>query len=195
MLAPTVADKVLHPAVTFYRYRKIEKVTRDVVQSEDSIATRRQHRVRKKLYFMTLCVIIVVLPITMFLFSANLRQSPPRPLKFDAVHFGPDPFNIYFISFVTSDLMNWVDMGHNFLAEVAGIAIFIPFGTTTEALNMYRKCFLAIGLGHIFPKLRHRYQPRPGRSRFTWWSSLTRSIRGKSFATSRCARFPPSFLP
>lgn len=183
--------------MTFYRYRQIEKVTRDIVQSEDSIAAQRQQRIRKKLYFMTLFVILIGAPITLFLFSVNIRKSPPRALNFNAVHFGPDPFNVYFISFVTSHRMNWVQLVHNFIAELAGIIIFIPFGTTTEALNMYRKCFLAVGLGYLFPKLRHEYQPRPGRTRFTWWSSFARSLHGKSLASSRYEPLPiptPFFL-
>lgn len=183
-------------ALTFYRYRKIERLTRDLVASEDDVAAARQRRVRKKLYFMTLVVIVVALPLVISLLVSYIRDGGDwwdQPYDFNAVHYGPDPFNIYFISFTTSDMMNYIDLSVDYIGLVAGIVVFIPFGTTTEALNMYRKSLLSLGLGFIFPGLRREYQPSLRRgSRFTWWSSLTRSLRGKSPLTSTYDAFPPA---
>jgi pheromone a factor receptor len=134
---------------------------------------------------MTLFCIIVVLPLIMVLLFRNIVQGAPWNLPYDfyALHFGPDPFNIYFISFTTSDMMDFPSLAINFIAELAGIAVFIPFGTTPEALNMYRKLLLAFGLGYIFPKLREEYVPKPKRGS-SLWSSFTRSLRGKGLLAS-----------
>ena len=180
--------------MTFIRYRKIEKVT-SIISSEDDIAAARQARVRKKLYFITVVVILVALPLVsalMIYYILVARDAWPKPYNFNATHFGPDPFNIYFISFTTSDMMNWQDLSTDYIGLLAGIFLFVPFGTTAEALNMYRKILLAIGLGYIFPKLKNVYHPTlKRRSESRWWSSVARSVRGKSLLTSRYDFFPP----
>ncbi|KAL2201353.1 pheromone A receptor-domain-containing protein [Corynascus similis CBS 632.67] len=171
-------------ALAFYRYRKIERSTRDISNSQGDIAAARQDRVRKKLYFMTLFCIIMVMPLTMVLLFVNIVDGAPwdLPYDFDALHFGPDPFNIYFISFTTSDRMSFPALNTAFIGEVAGIVVFIPFGTTPEALNMYREMLLALGLDYVFPKLKNEYVPCSSRSSgFRYrWCSLARSLRGKS---------------
>lgn len=173
--------------MTFYRYRKIERVTRDISRSQDGIAAARQERVRKKLYFMTLACIVLVLPLVMILLFVNIVEGAPwsLPYDFEALHFGPDPYNIYFISFTTSDLMSFSALAITFIGELAGIAVFIPFGTTPEALNMYREMLLTIGLGYIFPKLKEEYVPRPKRSSRFSWGSLIHPLRGKSLLGSK----------
>ncbi|KAL2256631.1 hypothetical protein VTK26DRAFT_1385 [Humicola hyalothermophila] len=188
--------------VAFHRYRQIEKVTRSVLASEDDATAARQHRVRKKLYFMTLWVIIVVLPIVLALLVFYLLQGRSlwsQPYDFYATHFGPDPFNIYFISFTTTDMLGWLDMTFDYIALLAGIVVFIPFGTTAEAINMYRKCLLAVRLGHIFPKLKNEYHHSTRRhSRFSWLSSMAQSIRDKgltSLSSSTGSAREDSLLP
>ncbi|KAL2164561.1 hypothetical protein VTH06DRAFT_3778 [Thermothelomyces fergusii] len=188
-------------AVAFYRFRKIEKATRDIARSQGGIAAARQDRVRKKLYFMTLFCIIVNLPLIMVLLFNNIVQGAPwnLPYDFDALHFGPDPFNVYFISFTTSDRMSFTALNIAYIGEVAGIVVFIPFGTTPEALNMYREMLLYLGLGYIFPSLKEEYVPHTTRVAGSWlsWSCFSRSLRGKtllgtssSTSTRKCGLLP-----
>jgi pheromone a factor receptor len=137
---------------------------------------------------MTLVCIIVVLPLIMVLLFLNIVQGAPwnLPYDFDALHFGPDPFNVYFISFTTTDMMSFSSLNIPYIGEIAGIAVFIPFGTTPEALNMYRGLLLSVGLGYVFPKLKKEYVPRAkrGGSSFSW-GSLTSSLRGMSLLGTR----------
>lgn len=137
---------------------------------------------------MTLVCIIVVLPLIMVLLFLNIVEGAPwdLPYGFDKLHFGPDPFNVYFISFTTTDMMSFSSMNIVYIAELAGIAVFIPFGTTPEALNMYRGLLLAAGLGYVFPKLREEYVPRAkrGGSSFSW-GSLAGPLRGMSLLGTR----------
>lgn len=137
---------------------------------------------------MTLVCIIVVLPLVMVLLFLNIVQGAPwnLPYDFDALHFGPDPFNVYFISFTTTDMMSFSSLNIAYIGEIAGIAVFIPFGTTPEALNMYRGLLLSAGLGYVFPKLKDEYVPRAkrGGSSFSW-GSLTAHLRGMSLLGTR----------
>lgn len=144
---------------------------------------------------MTLFCIIMVMPLTMVLLFVNIVDGAPwdLPYDFDALHFGPDPFNIYFISFTTSDRMSFPALNTAFIGEVAGIVVFIPFGTTPEALNMYREMLLALGLDYVFQKLKNEYVPCSSRSSgFRYrWCSLARSLRGKSSLGTKYAFHPP----
>jgi pheromone a factor receptor len=137
---------------------------------------------------MTLVCIIVVLPLIMVLLFLNIVQGAPwnLPYDFDALHFGPDPFNVYFISFTTTDMMSFSSLNIAYIGEIAGIAVFIPFGTTPEALNMYRGLLLSAGLGYVFPKLKKEYVPhaKRGGSSFSW-GSLTSPLRGMSLLGTR----------
>ncbi|KAK4185352.1 pheromone A receptor-domain-containing protein [Podospora australis] len=193
--------------ITFIRYRKIEAFARNILSSNDSIAAARQARVRKKLYFMTLTIIIVVLPLVLTLLARNLKVGLPwtAPYDYDFFHFGADPFNIYFVSFTTSDKMTFQALVINYIAELAGIMIFIPFGTTVDALNSYRKCLLFVGLGYVFPKLRQAITSTNSsssrrNSRVSWWRSLVRplsstSTRFKSSLLSSSSSRKGSLLP
>ncbi|KAK4179799.1 putative pheromone receptor [Triangularia setosa] len=185
--------------LTFYRYRLIMRASSKVMQSRDSVAAARQSRVRKKLYFMTLTIIVVVLPLVLIFFVRNLKAGSPWDLSYDfnSFHYGPDPFNQWFISFTTSEYMNFQQLTISFIPEITGILLFIPFGTTPEALNSYRRGLLFLGLGYIFPKLREEIPlyPSPSSSRnnsttssrASWWSSFLRPIRENtsSFIASR----------
>ncbi|KAK0748640.1 pheromone A receptor-domain-containing protein [Apiosordaria backusii] len=185
--------------LTFYRYRLIMRASNKVMQSRDSVAAARQSRVRKKLYFMTLTVIVVVLPLILVFLVRNLKVGSPWELSYDfaSFHYGPDPFNQYFVSFTTSEYMNFQQLTIHYIAEITGILLFIPFGTTPEALNSYRRGLLFLGLGYIFPKLREEIPlyPAPNSSRnnsgnntrASWWSSFFRPIRENtsSFISSR----------
>lgn len=129
----------------------------------------------------------------MVLLFINIIEGIPwdRGYDFDALHYGPDPFNMYFISFTTSDLMSFANMNIGYLSEFAGLVVFIPFGTTPEALNMYRKILLSFGLGYFFPKLKEEYVPRTKRSsRFTW-GSFIRPLRSKSLLGTKYVIPPP----
>ncbi|KAK4196502.1 putative pheromone receptor [Triangularia verruculosa] len=185
--------------LTFYRYRLIMRASNKVISSRDSASAARQSRVRKKLYFMTLTIIVVVLPLILIFLVRNLKVGSPWDLAYDfaSFHYGPDPFNQWFISFTTSEYMNFQQLTISFIPEITGILLFIPFGTTPEALNSYRRGLLFLGLGYIFPKLREEIPlyPTPGssrnnsgsNSRASWWSSFLRPIRGNtsSFLSSR----------
>ncbi|KAK3357462.1 pheromone A receptor-domain-containing protein [Lasiosphaeria hispida] len=147
--------------VVFRRFRQIERLTREVVHSHDSVLMARQQRVRRKLYFMTLGILVFVLPVIVAMFIWNTARGAPwaSSYSYNLTHFGPDPFNMYFISFTTSDLMGFGDLAVNYIPALTAIVIFFVFGTTTEALNDYRRLLLLFGMGCVFPKLHEEILP------------------------------------
>lgn len=144
---------------------------------------------------MTLGILVIVVPIITALFVLNIVDGLEYwndPYDYDLIHYGPDPFNINFISFTTSQVVRFVDMNINYIPTLTAIVIFFVFGTTTEALNDYRKMLLCFGLGYIFPKLRQEYVPDTRRSgRRSWLSSLSRifPVRGSTKTTRSSSSF------
>ena len=183
--------------MVFRRFRKIEKLTREVIHSQDSVMAVRQQQVRRKLYFMTLGILVIVVPIIVALFVLNIVDGYTYwsdPYDYDLIHHGPDPFNTYFISFTTSEMVRFVEMNINYIPTLTAIVIFFVFGTTADALNDYRRLLLFCGLGTIFPKLREEYTPdgRSGSKR-SWLSSMSKMFPNRGLMRlTRYATFHPS---
>ncbi|KAM7199822.1 pheromone receptor 1 [Rhypophila sp. PSN 637] len=168
--------------VAFRRVREIHQASNSVMHFRDSAQLARQRRVKRKLYFLSFSVLLVVLPLVGFFFVANILEGMPwtEPYDFKRTHFGPSPNNIYTITFTTTNKMSFGDLNFNYIPILSGIAVFISFGTTTEAYNEYRKCLLFLGLGTFFPKLHDEYKPTPPSTmKKSWWSSFTDSLMSK----------------
>jgi pheromone a factor receptor len=170
-------------ALVFIRFRRIEKLTREVIHTHDTLMAARRHRVRRKLYFMTLGILVIVVPLTCALFVLNIRDGYEYwsdPYDYQLIVHGPDPFNHHFISFTTSDMVRFIDLNISYIPALTAVVIFAIFGLTTEGLNDYRRLLLLFGLGCIFPKLKKEYNPDDRRGRSGWLSSFSRifPIRG-----------------
>ncbi|KAK0621293.1 pheromone A receptor-domain-containing protein [Bombardia bombarda] len=185
--------------LAFVRYRRLEKVARESLRSYDSVRSARQQRVRQKLYFMSLAILLVVLPVVAVLFAVNLMDGWPwtTPYDYNSLHFGPGPYNMYAITFTTSDIMSFGDLTINYIPVLSSVAIFIAFGTTAEAINQYRKFLLAIGLGKLFPNLHIEYQQSPsGSGSRSWFRTITRPLLGRNATGTSNSQFrKDSILP
>nr|CCI69939.1 pheromone receptor 1 [Neurospora africana] len=169
--------------VCFYKYRQLEKLTREVIPSDDSIRTARQKRLRRKLYFLTLSILVLVVPIVCVFFVFNLVEGWPWSLPFDLHRIHA---NIGFVSFTTTERMQVTAVLTNYVPVVSSAAICITFGTTVEAYNQYRLVLVFLGLGKIWPKLYQEYdlddsEPPSELSTQTgsksWWSSMTKNSK------------------
>ncbi|KAK3333287.1 pheromone A receptor-domain-containing protein [Cercophora scortea] len=193
----TVAGTTM-AVLAFRRYRQIERLTREIVSSNDSAHSARQQRVRRKLYFMALVIIIVVMPIYCVMFVMNILAGAPwsTPYDFDRIHNSPEPFSMHTITFTTSDLMTFPDLAVNYIAVLTSAAIFVTFGMSTEAFNQYRKFLLLLGLGKIWPGLHNEYHPSSGsNSGQSWWGSMVRSRDTRTETTQSSGDRKNSILP
>nr|CAO78598.1 pheromone receptor 1 [Neurospora discreta] len=177
--------------VCFYKYRQLEKLTREVLPSDDSIRTARQKRLRRKLYFLTLSILILVVPTVCVFFVFNLIQGWPWSLPFDIHRIHA---NINFVSFTTTERMKVSAVLTNYVPVVSSAAICITFGTTVEAYNQYRLVLVFLGLGKVWPKLYQEYDPDESgppselstqTSSKSWWSSITTNNK-RGTVTSQC---------
>nr|CCI69947.1 pheromone receptor 1 [Neurospora sp. 'minuta'] len=169
--------------VCFYKYRQLEKLTREVIPSDDSIRTARQKRLRRKLYFLTLSILVLVVPIVCVFFVFNLILGWPwsLPFNFHRIHA-----NINFVSFTTTERMQVTAVLTNYVPVVSSAAICITFGTTVEAYNQYRLVLVFLGFGKIWPKLYQEYDPDGSEppsqlsrqtSSKSWWLSMTKNSK------------------
>lgn len=136
------------------------------MNTNNSTMVLRHNRVRRKLYFMTLSIVIPFLPVQFLFLVWNVLSLdfPLKPYDFNQIHHGQNPYPFGFISFTTSDRMGFIDLNNNYPAIISVAPLFWFFGVTKEAINMYREGLLRLGLGRWFPKLHEEYDPDRSRS-------------------------------
>ncbi|KAK3948785.1 pheromone A receptor-domain-containing protein [Pseudoneurospora amorphoporcata] len=173
----------------FYKYRQLEKLTREAIPSDDSIRTARQKRLRRKLYFLTLSILVSVVPLVCVFFVFNVAQGWPWSLPFDLHRIHA---SINFVSFTTTEKMKVTEVLTNYVPVVSAVAICITFGTTVEAYNQYRLVLVFLGFGKLWPKLYQEYDPDDSippcelctqTSSKSWWSSMTKNNKRGTVAS------------
>ncbi|KAL1854793.1 hypothetical protein VTK73DRAFT_8699 [Phialemonium thermophilum] len=167
-------------ALTWKRFREVAKSTRAAMNSNNSLTTNRHRRLKRKLYLLTLTILIPFLPIQILWLIYDLvnMHFPLQGYNFHRIHYGMDPSPYSFVSFVTYHEVPFVDMNSNYIAAITAVPIFWFFGATKEAINTYRTCLLAAGLGRFFPRLLKEYDPdQSSGSRKTWSQSLSKFFR------------------
>jgi pheromone a factor receptor len=109
---------------------------------------------------MALSILIPYLPIIMaFLALELIDVFPLQSFNFDRIHYSNNPYPWDAILFVPSSEINFTYMNSVYVPIITVIPIFWFFGKTKEALNMYRRCLVTVGLGRFFPNLNEEYDP------------------------------------
>lgn len=156
-----------HAAITFWRFRQLSRDTMSALSTTNSRATSRTRRAKRRLYFMTLSILVPYLPLMLLYFVNNVRYLLPLdPYDFSAIHGGDvtgQPWNS--IVLLPSKAIDWASMNDRFSAMLTAIPVFGFFGMSKEALNMYRVYLVALGFGRIWPVLNEEYDP-DGRSHY-----------------------------
>ncbi|KAL3964620.1 hypothetical protein ACCO45_001624 [Purpureocillium lilacinum] len=161
---------LVYSVLIFYRYRQLAKAN-DPALSTNSTIHRRSLRTRRRLYLMVLSIILPFYPIVVLL----------APFDYDLIHDPPGPFPWNTIFMFPSDQVGWAYRNTQYIAILTAVPIFGFFGTTRDAMNIYRKGFLLLGLGHIFPSLREVYDPDKDKSGSgSYGSTVTATRRGSS---------------
>lgn len=141
------------------RYRELRKTTRGALSS-DSTASSRQNRTKRRLYLMCLVVLIPYIPLNCAVAIYNLvRNLPLQPFDFYKIHHEAEPFPWNSIVFIPSTQTNFVYVNTKLLPIITSGIVWFFFGTTTEAMGIYRRCLLAMGLGKLFPRIHHMGLP------------------------------------
>ncbi|POS81545.1 pheromone receptor-1 [Diaporthe helianthi] len=168
---------------TWWRYRRFDNESRENLWSSmsDSSAQSRSTRARRKLYFMTLTIITPWLPLQiMFLFN-NIQTGWPWAAPFDLQSVHASGWNQ--IDYTPATAVPWAHMYGTYAYSLESLIVFLFFGLTKDAHDLYRGYLRALGLGRIFPKLNGEYfpSPQPPSGLNSVWS---RANRSSAFASS-----------
>ncbi|PKS11915.1 hypothetical protein jhhlp_001210 [Lomentospora prolificans] len=152
---------VYHAIVIYLRYKQIAATTTSILTTSNSVASNRARRARRRLYRMTTSIIVPYFPVAV-LFGVNsiIHFGPFSAYDFSALRDGTRdgrPWNA--IMLLPTSAIDVVALVDRYIAIVTAIPIFIFFGMTKDAMNMYRMGLLAVGLGRFFPRLEEEYDP------------------------------------
>ena len=168
--------------MTWKRFREVDRATRELLSSGGSDRAIRQARIRRKLYFLTLAILIPYSVVQMLFLVSNITSQPNwnRPYDYYQLHFRTEPYPWSYIPYILTDQLDFASLNTNYIPVLTVLPLFISFGTTKEAINTYRRCLLYLGLGKVFPKLKEEYDPDAGRShgsKASWTSRVTSVFR------------------
>ncbi|KAF6830525.1 pheromone receptor 1 [Colletotrichum plurivorum] len=154
-----------YSVVTFKRYMQIERTTRAALLSSSSAATRA-NRTRRRLFLMTLCILVPFIPTVLALCFIQIRATIPlQAFDFRQIHPDDNLWPWHSITFYTHDELTFFDLNYNYLVILTGIPIFFFFGLKKDTKEIYHRFLVSIYLDRIFPGLRVEPSldgPRPG---------------------------------
>lgn len=151
----------------------------------------RANRTKRKLYGMTLSIL---LPYTILIFIflyRNIRSGSTwtAPYSFSAVRNNPLWNKVLY---VTSAQAGFPRLQLNYVPILTAVPIFLFFGTTSEAINTWRRALLALGLGRVFPSLNKEYDPDRPRKGSGVSSRNPHSLRSWGMSTPSSNERKPS---
>ncbi|KAI0180195.1 pheromone A receptor-domain-containing protein [Hypoxylon sp. FL1284] len=138
------------------RYRAIVKSTRDLLTG-NSTASARAREARCRLYNMSLLILIVYMPVSIYYMAENIKGAAAasfKPYSYDRIHHGNNPYPWDAILFVPSWKLPSAVINQAWIAISTNVVIIAFYGTTRDGLDMYRRYAVALGLARCFPRLK-----------------------------------------
>ena len=131
------------------------------LSTANSRATSRVRRAKRRLYFMTLAILIPYLPVLLVIFVNNMHYLLPfQPYDFGAVRRGElDGYPWSAVILMPSQAIDFPTLNDRYIAVLTAIPVFGFFGLSKDAINVYRGYLVALGLGRLWPVLREEYDP------------------------------------
>ncbi|KAK2604557.1 hypothetical protein N8I77_007475 [Diaporthe amygdali] len=167
---------------TLWRYRQVDSESRqNLWNSRNTSVQARNARARRKLYFTTLTILTPYLPLQLVFLYHNIRLGMSWAAPFDLATLHRQGWNE--IDYSPSTTVPWTIMYGTYAYAIGVFIIFLYFGLTKDAHDLYRKYLRALGLGKIFPKLNEEWFPsdQPPASLSSMWS---RAKRASAFVSS-----------
>ncbi|KAI0007801.1 pheromone A receptor-domain-containing protein [Xylariaceae sp. FL0662B] len=174
--------------LSWKRYRAISKTTREALKA-NTAASARANRTRLRLYNMSLSILCVYLPVTVYMTVSNIQYLATftyAPYDYAQIHWGNrDLYPWDAVLFVPSWGASTLSLNRPWVPIATTVVIVAFFGTTRDALDMYRRHAVALGLGCCFPALREPYDPdkpraESGGTQHSWVALLTRGSGGNN---------------
>ncbi|KAK8114839.1 a-pheromone receptor PreA [Apiospora kogelbergensis] len=170
--------------LTWKRYRAIAIASAAALVSNSSAASRA-NRARRRLYQMSLSILVPYVPLMLAFFAYNIIDTGTfKTYDYHRIHHTPNPYPWNSVVLVPSWLVPFPAMNQPWISILTTIPIVLFFGMTKDAVDTYRKYALFIGLGKCWPALRDK-GPNPGQGNVG--SSNEYSFRIRTSTTSPVA--------
>ncbi|KAH8673757.1 pheromone A receptor-domain-containing protein [Xylariales sp. PMI_506] len=211
---PKIAVYILPPALfaagtvpyTYLAWRRFHEISMSTARilAGNKIATSRSQQRKRRLYQMSLSILVPYVPLQMTFLALNIVGSDFHDYDYRAIHFVSNPYPWNSIMLIPSCMVPFSTMNQPWIAILTPIPIVLFFGLNKEATHMYRQFAARIGLSSCFPallKFRDRTGPTNGPvndTRQSYFSSAPRtSSEDDEFRTdpNRSLLFRPALHP
>ena len=151
--------------MTWRRFRAIAHTTAAALEHPgNSAAAARAARTRRRLYQMSLSILVPYVPLMLAFFTFSLRDTDGggwKPYSYRRIHHTADPYPWGAVIFVPSWLVPPEVLNQPWLPILTTVPIVLFFGLTHDALATYRRYARALGLHRLWPGLRAPPQRLP----------------------------------
>ncbi|KAI0908782.1 pheromone A receptor-domain-containing protein [Ustulina deusta] len=156
--APPAAFAVLSVPYAFLLWRRYHTITKQAqgIFKSNSQVSIRANRTRLRLYNMSLSILVVYLPVMLYYFICNLRDTLSSYKNYDyhRIRWSATPYPWDTVLFVPSWIIPSSILNQPWIPIATTAAIVAFFGMTTEARQIYRQYAEDTGLAACFRKLR-----------------------------------------
>ncbi len=113
-------------AITCKRFRQVDRATRELLSSGGSDRAIRQARIRRKLYFLTLSILVPYFVVQMLFLFGNIMSQPNwnRPYDYNHIHSKTDPYPWGYIPFILSDQLDFASLNTNYIPVLTVLPLF-----------------------------------------------------------------------
>ncbi|KAI0145396.1 pheromone A receptor-domain-containing protein [Xylariaceae sp. FL1272] len=137
----------------FSRFYKFTKTIRGIVQSH-SQASLKTNNTRRRLYNLSFAILAAYVPLMAYLAVVNVQSTVHsyKPYDFHRIRYSAAPYPWDSVLFVPSWMIPDLVLNQAWLNIATALAIFLVFGTTYDALDIYRKYAGTIKLDEAWNK-------------------------------------------
>ncbi|KAI0554086.1 pheromone A receptor-domain-containing protein [Xylaria curta] len=146
---------VPYAVLLWRRYHAITKQAQGILKS-DGEASIRANRTRRRLYNMSLSILVVYVPIMIYFLICNVKDtlSSYKAYDYNRMHWSATPYPWETILFVPSWIIPSDVMNQPWISIATTVVIVAFFGMTMEARQIYRQYAGYLRLQICFQKLK-----------------------------------------
>ncbi|KAK8139183.1 hypothetical protein PG984_002563 [Apiospora sp. TS-2023a] len=150
--------------LTWKRYRAISMASAAALSTNSSAASRA-NRTRRRLYQMSMSILVPYVPVMLAFFVFDINETMPlQPYDYYRIHYTDEPYPWDSIVLVPSWLVPFAAMNQPWIPILTTTLIVLFFGMTQDAKDMYRRYALAVRLDKCWPALRDKGGPNGRRN-------------------------------
>ncbi|KAI0190281.1 pheromone A receptor-domain-containing protein [Xylaria flabelliformis] len=153
---------VPYAVLLWRRYHAITKQAQGILKS-DGEASMRANRTRRRLYNMSLSILVVYVPIMIYFLVCNIKDTLPsyKAYDYNRMHWSATPYPWETILFVPSWIIPSDVINQPWISIATTVVIVAFFGMTMEARQIYRQYAGYLRLQTCLQKLKWKKDQDP----------------------------------